>query len=160
MIESPPSLCYLCGKPLTEPIDRDHVPPKQIFAKAIRREYSPNLLTIPVHAACNKSFQHDEDYFAFSLMPLAVDSPAGEVLVYEALDKVDEGGNTKLHKMVLNEFEDRPSGLLLPGETMIKRADTKRLERIAWKIVTGLFFHHYGKVLPQVYNSRVLMYGP
>ncbi len=30
-------ICYLCGDPLTEPIDRDQVPPKQFFGKVFRR---------------------------------------------------------------------------------------------------------------------------
>jgi len=30
--------CYLCGSPLSEPINRDHVPPQQFFAPEIRRK--------------------------------------------------------------------------------------------------------------------------
>jgi hypothetical protein len=61
--------CYLCGLKLAAPIDWDHVPPKQLYAPEIRKAHHPQLLTIPVHAACNKGFQKDEDYFVHALMP-------------------------------------------------------------------------------------------
>ena len=61
--------CYLCGLKLAAPIDWDHVPPQQLYAPEIRKAHHPQLLTIPVHAACNKGFQKDEDYFVHALMP-------------------------------------------------------------------------------------------
>jgi hypothetical protein len=67
--------CYLCGLSLTEPIDWDHVPMKQLYAPAIRRAHSPQLLIIPVHA---DGFQKDEDYFVHALMPYVRDSHGGE----------------------------------------------------------------------------------
>jgi hypothetical protein len=54
---------------LAAPIDWDHVPPQQLYAPEIRKAHHPQLLTIPVHAACNKGFQKDEDYFVHALMP-------------------------------------------------------------------------------------------
>src|SRR5688572_22161465 len=81
-----PSLCYLCGAPLSAPIDWDHVPPRQLFAKVIRKKHSPNLLTIPVHAVCNKSYQQDEDYFLHALAPFGLMSYAGKAVLDEALD--------------------------------------------------------------------------
>ena len=71
MPQAPNGLCYLCGQPLVEPVSSDHVPPKQLFARAVRKAHSPHLLTIPVHDACNKAYQHDEDYFVHTLMPFA-----------------------------------------------------------------------------------------
>ena len=41
-----------------------------------------------------------------------------------------------------------PSGLVLPGNKVVKRFQGKRLTRIAWKIVRGLNFHHHDVVLP------------
>ena len=50
--------CYLCGRPLTKPIDDDHVPPSMFFAKALRKDRNfTKLLTIPVHVACNRNWQ-------------------------------------------------------------------------------------------------------
>jgi hypothetical protein len=63
MARAPSVLCYLCGQPLVAPTSADHVPPRQLFAPEIRKLHAPQLLTIPVHAACNQAYQFDEDYF-------------------------------------------------------------------------------------------------
>jgi len=73
-----PDLCYLCAEPLTAPISDDHVPMKQLVTPKIRKAHNPsNLLTIPVHYRCNRSYQEDEDYFVHSLMPFARGSYCG-----------------------------------------------------------------------------------
>jgi hypothetical protein len=55
------SACYLCGLPLIEDRSSDHLPPKQFFA----------------HGECKKSFERDEEYFTWSVVPLAIGSTAG-----------------------------------------------------------------------------------
>lgn len=150
-----PDLCYLCGDPLSEPVDRDHVPPKQFYADRVRREHNPNLLTIPVHALCNKSFQADEDYFVNTLMPFAKGSYAGDAIYSEILEKFRRGEKTRLVQRVLREFDHRPSGLVLPRGRIVKRFEALRLHRVAWKIVRGLHFHHSGDVLPSGLASWV-----
>jgi hypothetical protein len=63
-----PAICYLCSETLAEPVSNDHVPMQQLFARELRKKHKPsNLLTIPVHDRCNKSYQGDEDYFVHSL---------------------------------------------------------------------------------------------
>jgi hypothetical protein len=104
-------------------------------------------LTIPVHAACNKDFQKDEDYFVHALMPYARGSYAGDALYKKTLDSFRAGRNPGLVRKVLREFDPRPSGLLLPGNKVIQRVDGARISRIAWKIVRGLYFHQYDTVL-------------
>lgn len=141
-------ICYLCGDQLRAPIDRDHVPPRQLYAADIRKLHAPNLLTIPVHRACNRAFQHDEDYFVNTLMPFARGSYAGNVIYSEVLLKFEQGKQRPLIQRVLREFEHRPAGLILPPGKMIKRFQGVRLHRVAWKIVRGLYFHHFDIVLP------------
>jgi hypothetical protein len=63
-------VCYLCGLELVEPIDLDHVSPRQFYAPEVRKTHNPQLRTIPVHAECNKAFQKDEDYFVHTITPL------------------------------------------------------------------------------------------
>ena len=143
-----PQLCYLCGMPLTEPITPDHVPPKQLYAPDVRRVRGPNLLTIPVHDACNKFYQRDEDYFVQSLVPFARGSYAGNAIYKWMLESYRKGNNAGLVRKVLAEFEPRPSGLILPGNKVVKRFAGDRIARVAWKIVRGLYFHHHQEVLP------------
>jgi hypothetical protein len=32
-------ICYLCGESVSNPIDRDHVPPHQLYADEIRKQH-------------------------------------------------------------------------------------------------------------------------
>jgi hypothetical protein len=156
-----PDLCYLCGRQLIEPISDDHVPMKQLFAPEVRKAHNPsNLLTIPVHDRCNKSYQPDEDYFVYSLMPFARGSYSGSVLYQKVLGDFRGGKKTKLVRKVLDEFELRPSGLMLPGNKVVKRFDGNRIARIAWKIVRGLYFHHHNEVLPADLTTWVSLTPP
>jgi hypothetical protein len=141
-------ICYLCGERLCDPISRDHVPPQQFYSDEIRRQHNPHLLTIPVHKACNSSFQHDEDYFVNSLLPLGCGSYAGNSLLHEISQKYRKGEKVKIVHKVLREFERRPSGLILPPNKVAKRIEGDRIHRVAWKIVRGLYFHNFQEVLP------------
>jgi hypothetical protein len=132
---------------LVEPIDWDHVPLKQLYAPEVRKAYNPKLLTIPVHAACNKAFQKDEDYFVHALMPFARGSYAGNAIYQKTLHTFRQGRNPGLVRKVLREFEPRPSGLVLPCNKVVKRFNGARISRVAWKIVRGLYFDHHNEVL-------------
>lgn len=143
------SICYLCDLPLTPPTSVDHVPPKQFFARAIRKKHGPQLLTIQVHDACNKAYQLDEDYFVHTLMPFNRQTYAGRAIYDEVLAKWRAGKKVGLTRSVLNEFELRPAGLVLPGNKVVKRFRGERLQRVAWKIVRGLYFNHHRVVLPE-----------
>ncbi len=144
-----PEKCYLCGRLLCAPTSVDHVPPKQLFAPAIREAHDLQLLTIPVHADCNKAYQYDEDYFVHTLMPFAPKSYAGRAIYNDVLQKFRGGRKVGLTRGVLEEFEPMPSGLILPADKVVKRFQGERISRIAWKIVRGLYFHHHGITLPE-----------
>jgi hypothetical protein len=142
-------ICYLCGFPLKGKGSKDHVPPSQLYAKSIRKSSSLNLLTLPTHSACKKSYQHDEDYFVNSLLPLALSSKAGQARLLDTREMVRKGEQLRLVEKVVNEFEDRPSGLYLPNSKVVKRAEHKRITRVGWKIIRGLYFHHNARFLPE-----------
>ena len=142
-------VCYLCNQPLDGEINVDHVPPRQFYGKAIRKRHNPNLLTLRVHKRCNQQYQHDEDYFVNTLIPLVHDTYAGNVVLRDDLEKYRNRQQVGLMQKVLREFDNRPSGLILPRGKVVKRLDGQRVHRIAWKIVRGLYFYHEGKVLPE-----------
>jgi hypothetical protein len=148
------TLCYLCGKPLAEPINADHPVMQQLFPPEIRRRYNVSqLITLDVHKACNTAYQDDEDYFVRTLMPFARGSEAGNAIYAKVLGDFRTGKQIPLTKMVLREFDQNPSGLLLPGGKVVKRFQGERLRRVAWKIVRGLHFYHNNEVLPENWNS-------
>ena len=146
-----PETCYLCGKVLSDPISKDHCPPKALFAKELRRQYKPDqLTTLPVHQGCNESYSLDEQYFVATLLPLAPGSESGDSIFRESIAKAHrDESRMRLARMVLGEFEQRPSGLYLPPDLIAKRQQGDRIHRVAWKIVRGLYFHHCGKTLPE-----------
>jgi len=151
-----PELCYLCGHSLAPPIDHDHVPMQQLWAPELRKKHAPSqLLTIPVHKACNFAYQLDEDYFVKTILPFVRSSYSGDVLFRKSIQEYHRGQNRLLMQKVLREFDTRPSGLTLPANKIVKRFDGKRVSRVAWKIVRGLYFHHTGHYLPADWTRTV-----
>jgi len=140
--------CYLCGQPIEGTVSKDHVPPRQLYSKEIRKLHKPNLRTLPTHAKCNRSYQLDEEYFIHSLAPLVLESYAGKSVLRELLAQYRQSRNQKLSKKILSEFEERPSGLYLPSNKVVKRIVPERIWRVIWKIVRGLFYFEHNRVLP------------
>ena len=144
-----PDICYLCGLDIESDRSMDHVPPKQFYATSLRSDLNlSQLVTIPAHGACNTSFEKDEEYFTWSLSPLAVGSTAGNALARERAEKLAAGRSVPLFHAVRQEFDKQPSGLHLPGGRVIKRFQGGRVNRVAWKLVRGLYFHEMSAVLP------------
>jgi len=144
-----PATCYLCGSDIESDHSMDHLPPKQFYASSLRTDRNlSKLVTIPAHGACNRSFERDEEYFTWSLSPLAVGSTAGDALARERADKLGRGRSVPLFQAVRKEFEPNPSGLHLPGGRVVKRFDGERVNRVAWKLVRGMYFHETSAVLP------------
>lgn len=135
-----PEICYLCGGELVGELSADHVPMKQLFGKSVRKAHNPNLDTVLVHAQCNAMYQHDEDYFVNSLLPLASDSYAGKSVLRDVSNRREMGNSLGLINKVLGEIDRRPSGIVLPHGKLAKRLERERIGRIAWKIVRGLYF--------------------
>ncbi|WP_374610040.1 hypothetical protein [Thermomonas sp.] len=139
---------------------RDHVPPKQLYVRSVRQAHAPNLFTLPTHGECNKSFQHDEDYFVNSLAPFAAGSYAGNSLLADIGRKFQSGQKVGLVKTVLTEFEQTPSGLQLPPGLIAKRIDPSRIRRVLWKIIRGLYFKEHGKILSPDVRVGIEIFPP
>ena len=157
-----PNTCYLCGNQIEFDFSMDHVPPKQFYASSLRRDLNlSQLVTLPVHGACNKAFESDEAYFTWSLSPLAVGSTAGDALVQERVEKLKKRNRLlALYEMVLREFDKFPSGLHLPGGRVIKRFNGERVNRVAWKLVRGLYFYETKSVLGEDTPSTIEIIEP
>jgi hypothetical protein len=107
------------------------------------------MVTVRVHKACNESYHFDEQYFVCSLYPFAVGTYVGDEMHKHIREQFRAGKNKKLVAMMMAEFDPRPGGLVLPGNQVVKRFDSKRIERVFWKIVRGLHFRHHNQVLPE-----------
>lgn len=147
------SICYLCGQKLDVNIDHDHVPPRQFYARSIRKIHNLNLFTLPVHKSCNKSYQKDEDYFFYSLGPLALGSYSGDAIWVDTAIRFERPQGKRIGQMILKEFEQRPLGIILPYGKVVKRFNRERIYRVLWKITRGLFFKEKGEFLPE-YTPR------
>lgn len=140
-------VCYLCGEVIDKEFSRDHVPPRQFYSAEIRKLHSPNLQTMPTHISCNNAYQRDEEYFIHSIAPLVQESYAGKSVLRELTNQYKSDRNSNLAQKILGEFEQQPSGIILPPGKIVKRLDPDRIWRVVWKITRGLFYHEHGKLL-------------
>jgi len=145
-------ICYLCGQKIIGKVSKDHVPPKQFYAKVFRQVRFPNLLTLPSHEDCNKSYQDDEDYFFAALAGLNEYAQIHDWLVHDIRKKIWRDKAQGLRQTILSEFASTVSGIYLPNSLVAKEFDRNRADRVVWKIVRGLCYHHYSRVLP--HNAR------
>ena len=126
-----------------------HVPPRRFFPSATRASLHQPLLTLNAHPECHKPWGKDEEYFFNSLLPGALDGPLGADLAKDFRASLKHDGSRRLAEAVLRQFDERPSGLVLPPGRLVQRLDGTRLARVVWKIVRGLYFVERGRVLPE-----------
>lgn len=148
-------ICYLCGKQIDKDRDVDHNPPKQFFGKELRKNHNPDLITLPTHRTCNSSYQLDEDYFVTSLLPLYQESYSGRSVYDDVKKRFDEGKKVPLVYKMFNEFDENPSGLILPGDRVVKRFEGKRITRVVWKIIRGLYYIENSLILPEEAENNI-----
>lgn len=134
--------CAHCGweRPLTD----DHVPPKLL--------YSPprpsNLITVPACRDCNFGASHDDEYFRLvcSARAEAAGNPHARDAWETSLRGLGRNESAGFRQRFLGDVRRvwRPqeeSGLVISEITGFE-VDLLRLDRVATRIVTGLFFHH------------------
>ncbi|MBU1121360.1 MAG: hypothetical protein KKF54_01510 [Candidatus Omnitrophica bacterium] len=154
------NICYLCGNSITDNLNYDHVPPRQFYAKLIRRNNNLNLLTLSTHIECNKAYQFDEDYFIHSIGPLAAETFSGAALWKDITSQFKRDEGKRIREKVYKEFEPNPSGLILPYNKVVKKIDPLRVWRIVWKIARGLFFKEYGRILSENTPRKFKIFSP
>jgi len=151
-------ICYLCGQEITGKISKEHVPPKQFYAKVFRQVNSPNLLTLLSHEDCNKFYQADEDYFFAALAGLNEDAQIHDWLMGDVRKKIWRNNASGLRQKVLSEFSKTYSGIYLPNNLVAKKFDVARARKVVWKIVRGLFYYHYSRFLPESIKHAIMFY--
>ena len=149
--------CYLCGDVIgsSEEWNRDHVPPRAIFASSVRKEHNPNLDSLVTHTGCNSSHQLDEEYFIVSLAGLLGTRTASAVMG-DIRKKASEGSLGPLIREVLSRF----GKVIGPNGERTYTYDTVRVERALWKIVRGLYTLLTGEVLPEGRKAVIWLVQP
>jgi len=153
--------CYLCGLNVADSFD--HVPPKNIFPK----DFQKKGYKIPACSACNNLLHLDEEYIRDRFSIIGKNQIAREVFTngtkksylrtYETDKRVSK--LDLIIRDVLPLAIKSPQGIFLGNATGIK-IDSKRVERVSIKIVKGLFFHHFKKIIPNKYIFHVYFDPP
>jgi len=154
-------LCYLCGQ--READSFDHVPPKNLFPK----DFQKKGYKIPACSECNNLLHLDEEYIRDRFSIVGQNHTAREVFLngtkksylrpYETTKRVTKLDLIKRDMIPL--AIKSPQGILIGNATGIK-IDSKRVERVSIKIVKGLYYHHFEKIIPSNYIFHVYFDPP
>ena len=139
--------CYLCGK--EGACSRDHVPPKSLFPKEVRKIIKKNLLTLPAHSSCNNSFHQDDELFRNLIIAHSYTTEQGRLawdnIVVPSFKK-NPGARIELLKRFERRFiKDELLGAyvytgVLKWEGSFIRKQIERINR-------GLYFHKFKQPL-------------
>lgn len=138
-------ICVICG--VNEATTSDHLPPKSIFPKP-RPE---NLITVPSCADCNNNASSlDEAFRLYLALHVGdLDDETTAAYFHEALRTYKH--NKKLQHEILGSAQPMdfitPGGVYL-GQGMKLLWNSKAHDAVIERIVRGLYFHHFGEILP------------
>lgn len=139
--------CVYCGR--IKELDKDHVPPENLFPKP----KPSSLIKIPSCIPCNRGFSKDDEYFRTAIA-LTLDTrrdPRTKQIVDKSLSSLKRpngGGYKSLFFSSMHRVEMRGTTGLYYGTTLAFSADLVRVRRYANRIIRGLYFHEIGIRLP------------
>lgn len=148
----PKDSCVYCGS--TKELTNDHIPPKALFAKP----RPSNLITVPSCRSCNGDASKDDEYFRLmiSMRHDTGDHPAVQKnlpSIYRSLQMPSKKGFKRALIGSMCEIEiATPSGFYL-GTAEGYDVNLSRLDRVAARITTGLFFHEFGRRLAPEFTT-------
>jgi len=149
-------VCYLCGQPIASPDwNRDHVPPARWFASAVKSKFNPNLRWLPTHEECNSSYRQDEEYFTVAFAG-QLNSASARAVFDDIRRGVAQGHQRGLVEQIASQF----GSVVLPNGGVAFQFEARRVRRVIWKIVRGLYFLELGRVLPEGQGHRIVIVGP
>lgn len=144
------SRCAYCGEPATT---RDHVPPRGLFPKPAPSD----LITVPSCQSCNNPASLDDELFRLALVfreELEDHPEAAEVArtAMRGLHRPERPGLRRAIISSLREFERlTPKGLYV-GHGTAYSVPHSRLIAVSDRITRGLFYHHFGRPVPEEYS--------
>ena len=147
--QGPTKRCYRCG----QPADTDeHVVPRCFYP------LRPNaqLVTVPACRSCNEASSKDEEYLRAVMVASAMNSRPAQTVWYQkvapSLRRDQHDGLRKLFASRMKEvFLPAPGGYLPHG---LVKLDGARMDRVAEKIVRGLYRHVTDGIMPNDAEMR------
>jgi len=141
--------CYICAEPICPGDgDIDHVVPVGLFNPEDRQ----NLIKLPAHKDCNRSFSKDDEYFRLCMTAASShDDKAKKVWrgpVMRGFHRPESQGfkASVMANLIPADIRTEAGLYLSSGDAMLQ--DAQRIRRVVNKIVRGLYVHRTGKILP------------
>ncbi len=152
--------CAYCGE--EHLLTADHIPPKNIFPKP----RSSNLITVPCCEPCRVGWSKDDEYFRVAILCSA--KVSDNLLAQSSIDSLVRSLNRKKQKKfartIMRSIKEveiiTEAGILLSKEPVFQ-LDIERIDRVAQRIIRGLFFHEKGYKLPSEYRvfAKIQQFG-
>jgi hypothetical protein len=142
-------LCYICAEPIWHGEgDEDHVVPEGLFNLEDRQ----NLIKLPAHKGCNRSFSKDDEYFRLCMTAAASHNAKAKKLwrgpVIRGLHRPE---SQRFKASVLSNLvpaDIRSEAGLYLGSREVMLQDAQRIYRVVNRIIRGLYVHRTEKILP------------
>lgn len=151
--------CIFCNRPADT---REHIPAKQLF-KGIPEK---PLITVPSCKECNSGFQNDEDFFRQFNAGFLMDRSqvASQIMNNEVTRSIKR--KPALARQMFNQMKlvdaYTKSGLYVGKMTAynVSDSDKKRINRVATKIIKGLFWHEFKQLIPDDWIIDIVWINP
>lgn len=138
--------CTYCGEAAL--VTRDHIPPVSLFPKP----RPSNLVTVPSCRKCNSGASMDDEYFRLNLsIRHSAKRPLSKSVADAALRGLGRDQHTRFRKTFfqgVREVDIKTLDGIYIGRSGAYDVDLARLDKVAMRIVRGLYFHCYHKPLP------------
>lgn len=144
-------ICAYCGE--FKFITRDHIPPKNLFQKPRPQ----NLITVPCCEDCRGGWSADDEYFrlAVTVNSNAEGNPnamKNQEVIRRSLRKIGKWKFSQHINQSLGHVSIQTPGGLYLGKAPVIKVQKKRIDRVAQRIIRGLFFEEFKMPVPNGYE--------
>jgi hypothetical protein len=137
--------CIYCGKEAA--LTRDHIPPKGLFPEPRPHD----LIAVDCCFECNNLASKDDEYFrlTISLRHDVCKAQSGSVAesAIKALGRPQQRWFTKAFLSTVRKVNVYSEGGIYLWDSGTYNVDLNRLNKVATRVVQGLYYHHFGKIL-------------
>jgi len=143
--------CAYCGE--FKSLTRDHVPPKNLFQKPRPQ----NLITVPCCEDCRGGWSADDEYFriAVTVNSNAEGNPSAMNNFKVIMRSLRKPGKWKFARHINQSLGhvsvQTPGGIYL-GKAPAIKVQAKRIDRVAQRIIRGLFYEEFKVPVPEGYE--------